>query len=544
MFVRREWQAFAIFGGVFVIVLLIGVLAVDPAYFYPRLGTDPLFYYLKGLAFAETGSTAATTAINGRPFQYASMPGVLRAPFMMMFSDFDNQLRAIQLSNIVLVTITAMMFAYVLSWVVPRSRQWMAIGFVFGFMLLSPNWIANVLEPLADAPYAVFTLGVIILATRVITSDKSLRKQPVAIAACALIFVIAFMVKFTAPVLVVFVAVLASGRPTDKLSRRAKAIAWFSAVAGMALLIALNWRLIIYRYLPEPIAFLLFASKTGMFLNLIGFAIPAHVIPVYNLAFDFDPVGPLYRPKFGTTPNDAVLTTLGVGISLVVAYGVWRARRRFLPEIWYFLAALPVLTAMMPSTRRYLMPYEPMIWLFFYAGAAALFRPLLVRFRETRIHPAFGLALFIVAAFGLIFVRSQRIVGTAGNRAAGISIGQTRGYVNEVSSTFRDLRDFLETLPRDRSLLVGIRGTIGRWKAISHMNYYNVDSTLSVAARTHDIYVLVECGTREVCQDFDRWDTEFRHRIDRFGGPFAYEPVFARTTEHAKTRVYRLINPQ
>ena len=75
------------------------------------------------------------------------------------------------------------------------------------------------------------------------------------------------------------------------------------------------------------------------------------------------------------------------------------------------------------------------------------------------------------------------------------------------------------------------------------MNYYSLDSTLSVAARTHEVYVLLECGTREVCHDFDRWDTAFRRRIDRFG-PFAYEPVFARNAEHAKARVYRLTNPQ
>lgn len=543
-FVRREWQAFVIFGGVFVIVLMIGVLSVDPAYFYPRLGTDPLLYYLKGLAFVETGSTVATTAINRGPFTYVAMPGVLRAPFMMMFSEFDNQLRAIQVSNIVLVTVIAAMFAYMLSWVVPRSRHWMAIGFVFGFMLLSPNWVANVFEPLADAPYAVFTLGVIILATRILTSGKPLRRHLVAIAACVVMFVLAFMVKFTAPVLVVFVAVLAAGRPREHhVSRRTKVVALLAGTAGLALLIALNWHAFVYRYLPEPVAFIIFGSKSGMALNLLGISIPAHIIPVYHLAFDFDPVGRTFKPTFGTTPNDAALTALGVAMSLIMVYGVWRTRRHFLPEIGYFLAALPVITLMMPSTRRYLLAYEPLIWMFFYAGAVALFRPLRVRVRTIRVHPALGLALFIAAALGLIFVRSQRVVGTAGDRPAGISIGQTRGYVTEVSSTFRDLRGFLESLPRERTVLVGVLGTVGRWKAILHMRYYMPDSGLGVAARANDIYVLVECGTREVCHDFDRWDIRFRRRIDRYG-PFAYERVFDRTTEHAKARVYRLTNPQ
>jgi hypothetical protein len=543
-FVRREWQAFVIFGGVFVIVLLIGVLAVDPAYFYPRLGTDPLLYYLKGLAFAETGHTVARTAVNRRPFQYVAMPGVMRAPFMMLFSDFDNQLRAIQLSNIVLVTVTAMMFAYVLSWALPRSRHWMAIGFTFGFMLLNPNWVANVFEPLADAPYAAFTLGVIILATRLLTSDRPLRTRPLAIAAAALMFVIAFMVKFTAPVLVVFAWLLAAGRQRNQpLSRRTKTAGCLVAVAGIALLIALNWTPFVHRYLPEPIGFLRKASKVGMFLNLTGISLPAHIIPVYHLAFERDPIMRTMHPKFGTTPVDAMLTAIGIGISLIVFYGMWRQRRRFLPEIWYFLAALPVITLMIPSTRRYLMPYEPLIWIFFYGGAAALLSPVARRVRGFRLHPLVGLGIFVVAALGLILVRSQRVVGTAGDRTARISIGHTRGYVNEVSSTFRDLRGFLESLPRDRSLLIGIPGTTGRWTAIAHRDYYFVDTALTVAARTRDVYVLVECGTREVCQDFDKWDNAFRNRIDRFG-PFAYEPVFSRNTEHAKARVYRLTNRQ
>ena len=110
----------------------------------------------------------------------------MRAPFMMLFSDFDNQLRAIQLSNIVLVTITAVMFAYVLSWAVPRSRHWMAIGFTFGFMLLNPNWVANVFTPLADAPYAALIIAAIIVSARLVTSDRSLRKRPLAIAGAAL----------------------------------------------------------------------------------------------------------------------------------------------------------------------------------------------------------------------------------------------------------------------------------------------------------------------------------------------------------------------
>ena len=189
------------------------------------------------------------------------------------------------------------------------------------------------------------------------------------------------------------------------------------------------------------------------------------------------------------------------------------------------------------------MAYEPFIWIFAYAGVAALLRPLLKRIRVPTISPIAGLTLLLVVALGLIFVRSQRLVGTTGDRRAGIAIGKTRSYVDEVVSTFGDLRRFLETLPRDRTLLVGAYGTVGRWKAISGLNYYSPDSALSVAAGERDVYVLVECGTREICQDFENWDSDFRAGLDRLG-LFSYERVFSHLTQHAKARVYRLRNVQ
>jgi hypothetical protein len=94
-------------------------------------------------------------------------------------------------------------------------------------------------------------------------------------------------------------------------------------------------------------------------------------------------------------------------------------------------------------------------------------------------------------------------------------------------------------LPRDRTLLVGAYGTTGRWTVISGLDYYLPDSGLGVAARTHDVYVLLECGTFEICQDFGRWEARVRNNLGKFG-EYSYEPVFSRTGEHAKARVYRL----
>ncbi len=541
-FIRREWQALAIFGGGFVAVLLLGVLAVDPAYFYPRLATDPLLYYLKGLAFAETGHTVARSAVNRVPFDYVSMPGVLRSPFIAAFRNFDDQLRAIQLANIALVTATAGMFSYVLSWALPRTRHWMAIGYAFAFFLLSPNWVANVFAPLADAPYAAFTIAVLIIATRVICSDRPIRTRPIAIAGAAVLFALAFLVKYTAPVLLVYIALLAAGRARQHgTSRRALLIGSGVVAAGVLVLVALNWATITRRYMYEPIGFLLYAPKKGMFLNLFGLALPAQIVPDFQLAFARDPMVDAYRPVFGGTAGDVAITAAGIAVSLLFFFGLWRARKQFLPEIWYCLAALPVLTLMIPSTSRYLMAYQPMAWIFFYVGAGALIRPLIPRLRLHPLAPITSLSLMLLTASGLVYLRSQRIVGAVGNHGAAISLGETRGYVGEISSTFGDLRRFLETLPKDRALLIGAAPTVGRWKVISGLDYYRPDSSLSVAAREHDVYVVLECGTLELCQDFGAWEELTRKGLRKYGN-FSLDSVFSRVNVHAKAKVFRLKN--
>jgi len=214
-FVRREWRPLAVFGAGFAVVLLVGILTVDPAYFYPRLSTDSLLYHLKGLAFAETGHTHARNAINREPFRFVAMPGVLRSPFMIAFDDFDNRLRAIQISNIALVGITATLYAYILSWAVPRKWHWLVVGYAFAFMLLSPDWSGNVFQLLADAPYAFFTIACVIISTRALTSTRPVRTQWLAIGAGAICFAIAFLTRFTAPLVLVYIAALAAGRKRD-----------------------------------------------------------------------------------------------------------------------------------------------------------------------------------------------------------------------------------------------------------------------------------------------------------------------------------------
>ena len=533
-FMRREWQALAVFGGGFAAVYLVAIFAVSPSYFYPRLITDSVNYYLTGLAFAETGHLTARIAINLPPFVYLAMPGLLRAPFMMLFSDFDNQLRAIQISNVLLVGVTAAMYAYVLSWIVPRKWHWLAIGFSFGFMLLNPDWGGNIFAVLADAPYAAATIAFLILATRVLSSDRPLKAQPWKIAGCVILFAVAFLLRFSAPVLLVYVAVLAAGRrihgrrPFGPLLIAAAVVAILLAV-----LVGLNWKVLHGRYLMEPVQFFRKADKASVMMNLLASALPSQIVPRFQRLFTHVPVLDTYRVHFGTAPRDLILVALGFAISAMTFYGMWRARRRFAPEIAYTLAAMPVLAVMIPSTIRYLIAYEPMFWIFFYIGASALLAPIAVRYSPSPRAVLAAVALFILTAAGAAYA------WTARSHGGRIAIGETRAYSTEVASTFGDLRSYLETLPRDHTFLIGSRGAAGRWKVISGLEYYRPDSLLSVAVAQRDTYLVLDCATLDLCRGFEVVDRRSRKFLDRYG-TFSFDSVFARTTDHAKARVYRI----
>ena len=75
----------------------------------------------------------------------------------------------------------------------------------------------------------------------------------------------------------------------------------------------------------------------------------------------------------------------------------------------------------------------------------------------------------VVIAGGL---RWYRVAGTGADRSLAVSFVQAPQYISEVSTTFSSLRQFVETLPKDSTLLIGGRGEVGRWTAISDRLYY------------------------------------------------------------------------
>lgn len=538
-FIKREWKPVAFFGGFFVVAALAVIFSVDPAFFYPRLQTDPLRYLMKAQAFIETGSTTVSAAVNIPPFLYAAMPGVMRAPLLMAFTDFDDQWHAIQATNILFAALVALMSAYILSWSQPAKRHWMAIAFAFAFAAIAPWWVANILYPLADAPYAVCTLGALIISRGIVASEKPLRSQTAPILLFVILFVFAFLIRFSAPVILVFAATLAHGRwSRENLSARARMLVIGAPVAAVALLVFFNREAIFGRYLNDPMWFIRKADDGLLVLNIFASAIPSQIIPAFNLAYSRPPViGPM-NIAFATTTRDLIWASVGVAVSAVVIFGAWRSRQKFLPELLYVVAPLPLLAPIVPSVARYLASYQPFYWIFFSVGASAILAPLAGRIQSPRRAAILAGAIFGVAVVALGAMRLGKVVGTA-NPAQAVSVFRAPAYIAGVAGPFRGLREFIETLPRDRTLLIGAGATTGRWSVISGRKYYVPDENLAAVARSKDVYLLAECGTLEICRDFDSWVRRLEDGLST-RGRFIFNPVFERRTKQAQVAVFKV----
>ncbi len=474
--------------------------------------------------------------MNVDPFAYAAMPGVLRAPFLYIFDEFDSQLRGIQLLNVAIVATTATMSAYILSWALPRKLHPAAIAFAFAFVVLSPDWLTNTFVPLADAPYALLTLSCILLSSSVLTSERSIRSHWGAVALFAVLFIVAFLVRFTAPVLLVAVAILARGRwKNATVGKRTRRAMIAIPVVLLLILVALNSQAIFGKYLGELTWFFFAADKTGMGLNVFGAAIPSQIIPVFNLAFDITPPASRLQPVFGTTTSDSLWTGFGLLISGIVAIGFARSTRRILPETACLLAVLPILSLMIPSTTRYLMSYQAVLWFAFASGMAFLIGPWMSRV-SLRQFRTLVVGAALLGGASIIFLRTANAARTAD--AVSILEGPRR-YTREVAETFRDLRNFLESLPRERTLVITSGGEVGRWAIIADRAHYAPDSLLPRVVSASDVYAVISCGTPAACAPFDEWLNIRARRLARYGD-FKYEKVFEHRTASARATVHRL----
>jgi hypothetical protein len=345
-------------------------------------------------------------------------------------------------------------------------------------------------------------------------------------------------------VLLVYAAVLWRGKHSaEKLASRRAILLLAVATVGIVILAALNADAIFGRYLREPLLFLRKGDKLGMILNVAGAAIPSQIVPNFMQGFIYPAIEGFFHTTFFAVPAQAAWLVVGLALGLTTFIGMWQTREKFLPEILYFLSALPVLGLMLPSTSRYLKTYQAFIWIFFYSGAAYLYNrhrlriPVALRSRKAALFAIAGVLILVVG------IRAWRFAGTASEKKFAVTAASTPDYVGDVATTFRALREYIETLPKEKTLLVGEFGSMGRWKAIADRDYYYPDTAMAGLLNNRDFYLLIECGTMESCQSWNAWIKKIETRVSKYGA-FHYDSVYAIARPRARAEVYRIRNAE
>lgn len=537
-FAHRERATVTAASIAFAALMLYMIFSVDPAYYYPRLITDQLLYLLKGLWFVHHGTTDARAAVNVEPFVYAAGPGLLRTTWLALFADFDDQIRAIQVSNAVIAGLLATLFAYVVSEVLPQSLHKAAIAFSFLTQILNPVWMTNMLSPLADLPFAAASTATIVLVRDLIAGSDRERNSRTKKILCALFFAAAFLCRFTALAILAYGLVLHRKRNPTNAGRKLITPRVMIAAAVVTVLLIANTHTIVSGYLGQPLVFLSRSPPSGILLNLLGVSIPGAIVPGVEFLYRLPPVQNPFHPQFAANGFDTIVLLLGLCCTAVVGIGMWSARKSRTAQLAYVLVPLPVLAITIPSATRYMLTYQPFIWSFFFIGLAAVRSRLAPSSRITR-RAVLGVScLAILACVSMLYVRSGRLTGTRVT-ASSFSLGETRRHAGEVATTYRSLRNFLERLPRSRTLVVNARHGTGQWTAIAGVRHFQLDSSATSAAAQNDIYLIVDCATPSTCSTFESTTAAEQRRFMRFGH-FDFEKVFDTSTRWSAARVYRV----
>jgi hypothetical protein len=536
-FVRRNFIFLAAMCIAFSAGMLYVIFSVDAAYYYPHIVTDQLLYHLKALAFIHQGTTEARAAVNAGPFPYNSGPGLLRAPLIAMSSEFDVQLRAIQVSNIFLGLAQGILSAYVLSWITPRRFDRWVIAYAFAMLVLTPVWVTNVTSLLTDLPHAVASLASLIACVRLAqatTRSSRLRWGGVFLLFAAL----SYAFRFTGLAVAIFAVSLLRTTWGTGLGLRAYRKYYLMAAGLIALLIIVSFRTLKDGYAWVPYFFLTRTNPYSIILNFLALAVPSQVVPGFELVYRHFPLALRYDATFFASGFDTAVTLAGLSITAAVLYGAWLERKRLRPEILLLLLVTPVFATVIQSTSRYFLAYQPLFWMFAFAALKCIAEKL-PRFQVSRTLRLAALAAVLAVGAGAVYLRARSITGTEKLTLSNFSLGRSRRHAGDVAATYRSLRNYIESLDPQKSLIVGGKDVAGKWWVIAGRKSYQLDRNIADAVKARDVYLVITCPTPSDCAAFDNIDRHYRDRIDTYGR-VGYVRTFEHDNPYASARVYRL----
>lgn len=512
--------------GALILGCLLFLFLFDVKYFYGNLSYDALLYHLRGWYLLHYNSTATRLADNLPPYQYVSLPGFLRIPFLLFTDNFDIQLRCIQVGNIFLLGCIGIQYSYILYIFLPKLWRNASIPFVFAVILLSGHWHENLLLPLGDLFFSLFMCSAMLLIRSIknFDDDDLLWRKVVII---ILLVLCATLTKFTGVFLVAYA--LLCWFPLLKF-RTSKIVVWFgSGFLTIIVFLFLSKLIPVFTYAVTGLERMKKTYPHDWILNLIGISLPAQIIPNYRYLYSsLLTQGFLYFDWLSSTRNMLVLG-LGTSISVVIAVGVWRCRRVLFPEIIFLMLCLPLIVPITTSTTRYLIPFQALIMVFFYCGCRRLspniFTPIGRKFK----------IVLMVSIASILMIGFFRVFESAQNYSSNLYL-----VMKNVAVTYQQLDAFLGKLDKrtTRLIFIGNNPGEGKWQPIHGLHYVAPDNHLGNIARNYDVYVVFDQNLK-FTNNYKEVENSALNSLSQWG-KFDSTLVLDSSNKYAWGRIYRI----
>ncbi|MHB8066514.1 MAG: hypothetical protein ACYDIC_01290 [Desulfobaccales bacterium] len=527
---------------IFISYYLVVIYLINVGYIYSRLDGDPFNYFVMAKSLAETGSTNVSAVEEFGSIVYTKIPAYIRSPLFLIFKDLDTLLRAIQVLNIIILTIVVNIFWVYLRKTIPVTWPKSLTFLPFIYLCFNP-WFTNVFLPLADTIYALFFFSSILIIKTIDVMIISLKRLILVMMMLAMFMWTAFLLKFTSASILAFMVIYFlqnKNKYNCKESPWAIIVKW-SLVSGALLIIIFglfaNINLIKW-YIGAGISYYnLSVQRAGqVFLesiaNLLFSAVPAQIIPNYNSFYDY-----LGKYKMGLelsqiTLNNSLFLIIGLAISAVIGAGIWRSKRIMGAEIGCLAVMLPVLMIATNSTARLLSVVQPFFWIFFLQGIIVN-KPLLAEKSRKFIFVIIGLFIVIILATQYRYVRK-----VCNYLINGVRPVVMVAMMDKISVTYEASKKFIDSLPKERTRFVFIPNFRAKWYAISNIKYVSDKNIATKLKEGYDIYVVVDC-TRRYCKDkIAEAHLILKELAD--SQAIGNSLVFSRENSEAKTFIYKL----
>jgi hypothetical protein len=478
------------------LILFAGIMLVPSTFFLCQMESDQLLYYLMAEHIAATGSANASLAVNLHPFVYASGVSYMYAPIMAAFHEFPERIRAIQALNIGLICccfwLTTKYFRVAAPFADTRVLSW-----IYGIgIIIDAHWQQSTMVMNSNIVPAIMTVGGFLIAAQTNWTPRW------KLAALLMIGGIGLFVKLS--LVTIPIAYIASEFIfNEHVRKRTKILAAAGGIVLLTVFSAANYQVIVNyaigaiddpRYTVVGVSNdVVWQHLTIITSNLFFSALPGTVFP--NLRYIF--VDDVNYFTLAFVPHVWSLRLLGalvIGSAIMagIVYGAWKLRKQRLFELLQLLMCVWIFAFVTNSTGRYLMAFQPLLWV--YAAYAAL--PPLKRLLSNRRQLIAACAVCSVT-FLLVEIRMLQLRLQSTNSA--MTFPQETN-IREVAETYGNTLHYLQQQDpqRTRLLYTSAAGNVesianAGWGAATDIPMYSAEVGFPQWAAGHRVLAVTSC---------------------------------------------------